>query len=93
MKRGDFVLLEAQASWQPGMVPALAGFRKSGRNHRLRRHGARCLRRARIRVGKVSYVTSQFWPFMSLDDHRGEAESDDHGGQAELEDAAAGFHG
>lgn len=56
------VLLGRQAAWAPGMYSALAGFMEPGETieEAARRE---VFEEAGIRVGDISYVTSQPWPF------------------------------
>lgn len=64
VRNGDHLLLGRQAAWAPGMFSALAGFMEPGETIEtaLRREVAE---EAGIKVGKVTYVTSQPWPFPS----------------------------
>jgi NAD+ diphosphatase len=61
---GSRILLGRQASWQPGMFSALAGFMEPGETieQAVRRE---VLEEAGIMVGHVTYVQSQPWPFPS----------------------------
>ena len=56
------ILLGRQASWQPGMFSALAGFMEPGETieDAARRE---VFEEAGIRVGEIHYVASQPWPF------------------------------
>jgi NAD+ diphosphatase len=58
------ILLGRQKPWKPGMYSALAGFVEPGETieDAARRE---VFEESGIRVGAVSYVTSQPWPFMS----------------------------
>ena len=58
------ILLGRQKPWKPGMYSALAGFVEPGETieDAARRE---VFEEAGIRVGAVSYVTSQPWPFLS----------------------------
>jgi NAD+ diphosphatase len=58
------ILLGRQKSWKPGMYSALAGFVEPGETieDAARRE---IFEEAGVRVGAVSYVTSQPWPFVS----------------------------
>lgn len=58
------ILLGRQKSWKPGMYSALAGFVEPGETieDAARRE---IFEEAGVRVGVVSYVTSQPWPFVS----------------------------
>lgn len=60
--RGDHVLLGRQPAWPRGMFSLLAGFMEPGETLEaaVRREVAE---EAGIRVGRVSYVASQPWPF------------------------------
>ena len=64
VRHNDRFLLGRQAAWAPGMFSALAGFMEPGETIEaaMRREVAE---EAGIMVGKVSYVTSQPWPFPS----------------------------
>lgn len=64
VRNGDHLLLGRQAAWAPGMFSALAGFMEPGETigTAMRREVAE---EAGIKVGKVTYVTSQPWPFPS----------------------------
>jgi NAD+ diphosphatase len=58
------LLLGRQASWPPGMYSALAGFMEPGET--IEQAVAReVLEETDIKIGKVSYLTSQPWPFPS----------------------------
>ena len=58
------ILLGRQSSWKPGMYSALAGFVEPGETieDAARRE---VFEEAGVRVGAVTYVTSQPWPFLS----------------------------
>lgn len=58
------ILLGRQKAWKPGMYSALAGFVEPGETieDAARRE---IFEESGVRVGKVSYVTSQPWPFLS----------------------------
>jgi NAD+ diphosphatase len=58
------ILLGRQKSWKPGMYSALAGFVEPGETieDAARRE---VYEESGVRVGPVSYVTSQPWPFLS----------------------------
>lgn len=60
----DSILLGRQKPWKPGMYSALAGFVEPGETieDAARRE---VFEEAGVRVGTVSYVTSQPWPFLS----------------------------
>ncbi len=62
--RGDRCLLGRGPGWPAGMFSALAGFVEAGENveEAVRRE---VMEEAGVRVGRVSYVTSQPWPFPS----------------------------
>jgi NAD+ diphosphatase len=64
IRHGDDFLLGRQAAWPPGMYSALAGFMEPGETieQAVQRE---VLEEADIRVGKVSYLASQPWPFPS----------------------------
>ena len=64
VRDGSRFLLGRQAAWGPGMFSALAGFMEPGETIEaaMRRE---VMEEAGIKVGKVSYVTSQPWPFPS----------------------------
>lgn len=64
VRNGTRILLGRQAAWPPGMFSALAGFMEPGETIEaaMRRE---VMEEAGIKVGKVSYVTSQPWPFPS----------------------------
>jgi len=56
------ILLGRQKAWAPGMFSALAGFMEPGET--IEQAVAReVMEETGIRVGKISYVTSQPWPF------------------------------
>ncbi len=62
VRHGDKILLGRQKAWAPGMFSALAGFMEPGETIE------QCVARevfeeAGISVGKITYVTSQPWPF------------------------------
>lgn len=61
---GDDVLLGRQASWAPGMYSALAGFMEPGETieEAARRE---VFEESGIRVGAITYIASQPWPFPS----------------------------
>jgi len=61
---GDAILLGRQAGWAEGMYSALAGFVEPGETieQAARRE---VFEESGIRVGKISYVASQPWPFPS----------------------------
>ncbi|MDE2445182.1 MAG: NAD(+) diphosphatase [Alphaproteobacteria bacterium] len=62
VRDGQRVLLGRQAAWPQGMFSALAGFMEPGET--IEQAVAReVLEEAGIRVGPISYVTSQPWPF------------------------------
>ena len=64
VRHKDQILLGRQASWPPGMFSALAGFMEPGET--IEQAVAReVLEEAGIKVGTVSYVTTQPWPFPS----------------------------
>ena len=64
VRHKDQVLLGRQASWPPNMFSALAGFMEPGET--IEQAVAReVLEEAGIKVGAVSYVTTQPWPFPS----------------------------
>ena len=64
VRHHDQILLGRQASWPQGMFSALAGFMEPGET--IEQAVAReVLEEAGIKVGAVSYVTSQPWPFPS----------------------------
>ena len=58
------ILLGRQSSWKPGMYSALAGFVEPGETieDAARRE---VFEESGVRVGTVTYVTSQPWPFLS----------------------------
>ena len=64
VRHEDKFLLGRQAAWAPGMYSALAGFMEPGETIEaaMRREVEE---EAGIKVGAVSYVTSQPWPFPS----------------------------
>jgi NAD+ diphosphatase len=64
VRRQDRILLGRQKPWAPGMYSALAGFVEPGETieEAARRE---VFEEAGIRVGRVQYVTSQPWPFLS----------------------------
>ena len=64
VRHEDKLLLGRQAVWAPGMFSALAGFMEPGETIEaaMRREVEE---EAGIKVGAVSYVTSQPWPFPS----------------------------
>lgn len=60
----DRILLGRQRSWAPGMYSALAGFMEPGET--MEQAVAREVREeSSVVVGRVTYVTSQPWPFPS----------------------------
>ena len=64
VRHHDQILLGRQASWAQGMFSTLAGFMEPGET--IEQAVAReVLEEAGIKVGAVSYVTSQPWPFPS----------------------------
>ena len=64
VRHKDQILLGRQASWPPNMYSALAGFMEPGET--IEQAVAReVLEEAGIKVGAVSYVTTQPWPFPS----------------------------
>lgn len=64
VRHGDQILLGRQASWPPNMYSALAGFMEPGET--IEQAVAReVMEEAGIKVGAVSYVTTQPWPFPS----------------------------
>lgn len=62
VRHGQRLLLGRQAAWLPGMYSALAGFMEPGETieDAARRE---VFEEAGVRVGAISYVTSQPWPF------------------------------
>jgi NAD+ diphosphatase len=64
IKHGDDFLLGRQAAWPVGMYSTLAGFMEPGETieQAVQRE---VLEETDIRVGKVSYLASQPWPFPS----------------------------
>ena len=64
VRHAGSILLGRQQAWLPGMYSALAGFVEPGETieDAARRE---IFEEAGIRVGKVDYVTSQPWPFLS----------------------------
>ncbi len=60
--RGDYCLLGRQARFAPGMYSALAGFLEPGETieEAVRRE---VMEEAGVRVGRVTYMASQPWPF------------------------------
>jgi NAD+ diphosphatase len=64
IRHGDDFLLGRQSSWPVGMYSTLAGFMEPGETieQAVQRE---VLEEADIRVGKVSYLASQPWPFPS----------------------------
>ncbi len=64
VRHKDQILLGRQASWPPNMYSALAGFMEPGET--IEQAVAReVMEEAGIKVGAVSYVTTQPWPFPS----------------------------
>jgi NAD+ diphosphatase len=64
VRSGDSILLGRQTSWAPGMYSALAGFMEPGETieDAARRE---VFEESAIRVGPISYIASQPWPFPS----------------------------
>lgn len=64
VRSGDSFLLGRQSSWAPGRYSALAGFMEPGETieEAARRE---VLEESGIRVGAITYVASQPWPFPS----------------------------
>jgi NAD+ diphosphatase len=64
VRDGERILLGRQAAWAEGMYSALAGFMEPGETieQAARRE---VFEEAGIRVGEISYVASQPWPFPS----------------------------
>ncbi|MGE3830709.1 MAG: NAD(+) diphosphatase [Parvibaculaceae bacterium] len=64
VQSGDGMLLGRQKSWAPGMYSALAGFMEPGETieDAARRE---VFEESGIRVGPISYIASQPWPFPS----------------------------
>jgi NAD+ diphosphatase len=56
------ILLGRQATWQPGMYSALAGFMEPGETIEAAAR-REVFEEAGVRLGAVTYVTSQPWPF------------------------------
>ncbi len=89
VRHGDRLLLGRQSSWPPGMYSALAGFMEPGETIEaaVRRE---VLEESGIKVGAISYVATQPWPFPSslMIGMIGEAETTELKiDKAELEDA------
>jgi NAD+ diphosphatase len=88
VRRGNRVLLGRSPGWPEGMYSALAGFVEPGETLEtaVRRE---VLEETGIRVGRVSYVASQPWPWPSslMIGFMAEAETDEITRDAELEDA------
>ena len=61
-RHGECILLGRQNSWAPGMFSALAGFMEPGETieDAARRE---VFEEAGVRLGEISYVASQPWPF------------------------------
>jgi len=62
VRREGHILLGRQSSWQPGMFSALAGFMEPGETIEAAAR-REVFEEAGVRVGAVTYVASQPWPF------------------------------